>query len=163
MRKIAYFLVILWIIGCISIIYIINYNETLNTNYEWLEGYGIDFSKAINLGYKLKLDKILPLDNVKKTTLYLSDLNLTGQKAVMLFAQGLLYGALGILLFFLLEPIIKRAIFLIFILGIGCIIFLEYLQKIGLIENFQWINFVFSSTFFSVFAILGSLLSRMKR
>ena len=55
MRKIAYFLVILWIIGCISIIYIINYNETLNTNYEWLEGYGIDFSKAINLGYKLKI------------------------------------------------------------------------------------------------------------
>lgn len=163
MRKLMFFLVGVWIVGCIAMIYIIDYNETLNTNYEWLEKYGIDFSKAINIGYKLHLDKILPLDKINKTTLFLADLNLTGQKAVNLLAQGLLYGALAMLLFFILEPIIKRAIIFAIIIGLGCIFLLEYIQKLGIIENFEWVNFVFSSTFFSVFAILGTLFSKVKR
>lgn len=166
MRKILFLLTVLWIFGCATIIYIIDYNQTVDIeeqNYEWLEKYGLDCSRWINLGYKLKLNKVLPLDKVKRTTFYLSDINMTGQSAVNFFTQCLLYGALGILLFFLLEPLIKKAILISIVLGILCIFFLEYSRNLGVISEFKWIKFISSSTFFSAFAVLASLLSKLKR
>lgn len=166
MRKILFFLTVLWIFGCASIIYIIDHNQTMSVesqNYEWLEEYGLDCTRWVNLAYKLKLNKVLPLDKIERTTFYLTDVKLTGQKAVNLFTQCLLYGALAILLFFLLEPIIKKAILIAIVLGIACIFFLEYSKSLGVIQDFKWINFISSSSFFSAFAVLASLLSKAKR